>query len=62
MSRRFETEAERKARLAREDAFWNRPDAEVLADLVWKDPRQVKSFQPSMANVISLAQWREKRR
>jgi len=60
--RMLETKAERKARIAREEAFWNRPDEEDMADLVAKDPR-VKT-QPSItkaSNVISLVHWRKRR-
>ena len=31
--RMLETQAEWQARLAREDAFWNRPNDQVLSDL-----------------------------
>jgi hypothetical protein len=66
---RLETETERKARLAWSDAFWNRPSAEVMADLVVPKSKTlvarngsvtVKPNVPTIQtdNVISLADWR----
>ena len=64
----FESEAERKAFYAKQDAFWNRPNDEVLADLVmpgtWKPVARnvsvtVKPSAPAYTgNVISMAEWR----
>jgi hypothetical protein len=55
----FESEAERKEFYARQEAFWNRPEHEVLNDLVWRQPltRQMQ-VQPSIVHVISLDHWR----
>jgi hypothetical protein len=58
----LETKAEWEARLARENAFWNRPNDEVLADLTWKTPNAKKSepkpLLSSVPNVVFLSEWK----
>jgi hypothetical protein len=64
----FENEAERKAFYAKQEAFWNRPSDEVMADLVAVPRTQgsvrphtvaavVPQVQPS-TNVVSFVDWR----
>jgi len=68
--RMLETQAEWKARLAREDAFWNRPNDQVLSDLAvrYQRPPQPSNFPNlgksplySSSNVVSLAEWKKVR-
>jgi hypothetical protein len=53
----LETEADRIERRAGEEAFWNRPDDKVLADLAWGGSRTKQPQQFSATNIVYLEQW-----